>query len=407
MVINRQCRDNGSSFFCVRLRRIVVTTLLRKIQAADKKMPSRWLLGLFLSLLLIGSMPHTTYSGTDVFRSSGGKWRVSFGGTGQWQDINTSSIGVSAVRFGDFDGNCRTDVFRSAGGQWRVSFNGTGQWQDINTSSIGVSDLRFGDFDGDGKTDVFRSSGGKWRVSFGGTGQWQDINTSSIGVSDLRFGDFDGDGKTDVFRSSGGKWRVSFSGTGQWQDINTSSIGVSDLAFGNFNGPATTGEDKTAVCLRVGRFRTATLSDADADAILRAASSVLQTDDDGSNAGDVACPVQFTRRGNVTAFMVGDGSIDSAAEFNEVVALPGHVKVVNQINWCSGIGFNIIGCAPVPGNSFVVVRFTANQEGILWAHEYGHTRGLSHNTSVDAVMNRTITTARVMVSSAECAAFRK
>jgi FG-GAP-like repeat len=389
---NRQHSDTGSSFSCVH---------------RDKNMSSICLLGLFLSLLLIGSMSHIAYSGTDVFRSSGGKWQVSFGGTGTWQDINTSSIGLSALRFGDFDGNCRTDIFRSAGGQWRVSFNGTGQWQTINTSSIGVSDLRFGDFNGDGNTDVFRSSGGKWQVSFGGTGQWQTINTSSIGVSDLRFGDFNGDGNTDVFRSSGGKWQVSFGGTGQWQPINTSSIGVSDLGFGDFNGPAMTSEDRTAVCLRVARFRTATLSNADADAILRAASNVLQTDDDGSNSGDVACPVQFTRRGDVTAFAAGDGSIDSGAEFNEVVALPGHVKVVNQINWCSGIGFNIIGCAPVPGNSLVVVRFTANQEGILWAHEYGHTRGLEHNSSVDAVMNKTITTARVMVSPAECEAFRK
>jgi len=282
-------------------------------------MSSMCLLVLLLSLLLIGSMPHSAYSGTDVFRSAGGKWRVSFGGTGPWQDINTSSIGVSDLRFGDFDGNCRTDVFRSVGGKWRVSFNGTGPWQDINTSSIGVSDLR----------------------------------------------------------------------------------------FGNFNGPARAAEDGTAVCLRVARFRTATLSNADADAILRAASNVLQTDDDGSDSGDVACPVQLTRQGNVTAFMAGDGTIDSAAEFNVVVALPGHVKVVNQINWCSGIGFNIIGCAPTPGNSLVVVRFTANQEGILWAHEYGHTRGLPHNTGLNAVMNATITTARTMVTSLECSAFRK
>jgi hypothetical protein len=109
----------------------------------------------------------------------------------------------------------------------------------------------------------------------------------------------------------------------------------------------------------------------------------------------------------VTAFNDGDGSIDSGAEFNAVVALQGHVKVVNQINWCGRIGFNIIGCSPTPGNSLVVVRFTANQEGILWAHEYGHTRGLPHNPASTAIMNPTIATTRTMVTPSECAAFNK
>jgi hypothetical protein len=366
-----------------------------------------WPLVLSITLWLVGGTPQSAYSGTDVFRSSGGKWEVSFGGTGSWQQINTSSIGVPELAFGDFNGDCRTDVFRSSGGRWQVSFKGTEPWQTINTSSIGLSQLRFGDFDGDGKTDVFRSSGGRWQVSFAGTGPWQIINTSSIGVADLGFGDFDGDGKTDVFRSSGGKWQVSFAGTAPWQTINTSSIGLSALRFGNFNGPATAGENTTAVCLRVARYTTATLSDANADTILQAASNVLQTDDDGAGPNDVACLMQFTRQGRVTAFDDGDGSIDSAADFNAVIALPGVVKVVNQINWCSAIGFNIIGCAPTPGSSLVVVRFTANQEGILWAHEYGHTRGLPHNTATTAIMNPTIATTRTMVTPSECATFAK
>jgi hypothetical protein len=108
----------------------------------------------------------------------------------------------------------------------------------------------------------------------------------------------------------------------------------------------------------------------------------------------------------VTVFDDGDGSIDSAAEFNAVIALAGFVKVVNQINWCSGIGFNIIGCAPIPGSSLVVVRFTG-AEGILWAHEYGHTRGLPHNTGGTAIMNGTITATHTMVTPSECAAFKK
>src|SRR5258706_413623 len=90
------------------------------------------------------------------------------------------------------DGDSGEDVFSAWGGKWRVSYGGAGTWQVINTSSLGVSDLRFGDFDGDGKTDVFAAWGGKWRVSFGGTGNWQVINNSNLGVADLRLGDFDG-----------------------------------------------------------------------------------------------------------------------------------------------------------------------------------------------------------------------
>ena len=94
-----------------------------------------------------------------------------------------------------------TDVFRAAGGVWRVSWGGTSRWEEINQSSVGLDNLVFGDFNGDGKTDVFRAAGGVWRVSWGGTSRWEEINQSSVGLDNLAFGDFDGDGKTDVFSS--------------------------------------------------------------------------------------------------------------------------------------------------------------------------------------------------------------
>ncbi len=451
-----------------------------------------WPLALFLGFLATGSVPRDAYSGEDVFSASGGKWRVSYGGAGTWQVINTSNVALSDLRFGDFDGNCRADVFTSSGGKWLVSYNGTGLWQVLNTSSVALSNLRFGDFDGDGKTDVFTASGGKWRISSGGTGSWQVINNSSLGVSDLRFGDFNGDGKTDVFAAWGGKWRVSFGGTGNWQVINNSSLGVADLRFGDFDGDGKTdvfaawggkwrvslggtgnwqvinnssfgvpdlrfgdfdGDGKTDVfaawggkwrissggtsnwkvintsnvglsdlrlgdfnglssdsdaiahsCMRISRFTTASLDNATADAILASASSVLQTKD---GPDDVACPVKLTRAGNVTVFATGGGSVNTAAQFNALIALPGHVKVVNQINWCGTFQPGIIGCSPVGGNSQVVVRYTANEEGILWAHEYGHTRGLGHRNDTNAVMNPFIGITETRVNSAECAAFRK
>lgn len=155
--------------------------------------------------------------------------------------------------------------------------------------------------------------------------------------------------------------------------------------------------------LEVRRYTTTSLTATRSDQIMSDASDVIQTD---SGANDIACNVELRRTGGVTAFSTGDGSIDSAAEFSAVNSLPGNVKVVNQINWCGGIGANIIGCAPVPGDSLVVVRFVESLEGILLLHEFGHNQGLSHRNGTDNVMHPSIGASRVGVNDAECTAFR-
>jgi hypothetical protein len=170
------------------------------------------------------------------------------------------------------------------------------------------------------------------------------------------------------------------------------------------NGPAPPPPPVVTQRLQVSRHATTQLDNARADAILADASNVLQVKD---GAEDVSCSVALTREGDVTEFTIGDGSIDSEAEFNAVIGLPGYVKVVNQINWCGGLAPNIIGCAPVPGASLTAVRFTANLEGILWAHEYGHTKGLNHRNNQDAVMFPSIGDNRRQVNQAECDAYRK
>jgi hypothetical protein len=158
----------------------------------------------------------------------------------------------------------------------------------------------------------------------------------------------------------------------------------------------------STMALKISRYTMSTLSSTTADAILAKMTDILQTN---NGSGDVACDVEFIRDGGVTVFSTGDGSIDSQAEFNTIIGLTGYVKVVNQINWCSGIGFNIIGCAPTPGSSLAVVRFTTiHQEGILWAHEYGHTQGLQHRSG-DVVMNGTIDANNTRVNSTECNAY--
>ncbi len=154
--------------------------------------------------------------------------------------------------------------------------------------------------------------------------------------------------------------------------------------------------------LQVQRFTTSSLTNARADAIMADMGQALQTD---NGSGDVACSVSFTRAGHVTTFATGNGIVNSQANFNAVNSLPGNIKVVNQINWCGALIPNVIGCAPVPGNSLVVVRFTANQEDILWAHEYGHNKGLSHRNVANALMNGTININNNRVNQAECNAF--
>jgi hypothetical protein len=153
----------------------------------------------------------------------------------------------------------------------------------------------------------------------------------------------------------------------------------------------------------VSRFTTSTLNNADADRITADATTVAQVSD---GPGDVACNIRMARTGNVTTFATGTGAINSGADFSAVIGLPGRVKVVNQINWCGGLIPNVIGCAPVPGNSFAVVRFTPALEGILWLHEFGHNKGLPHRNDANAVMAPSIASTRLHLNTTECNALR-
>ncbi len=162
--------------------------------------------------------------------------------------------------------------------------------------------------------------------------------------------------------------------------------------------------------LSVSRSSNAALSTSNADGILGDFSEVIYTAD---SSNDFACaedfgpdfdPALYLRDGSITVNSAPN-VINSQADFNAVIGAPGYAKVVTAINWCGSLAPNIIGCAPVPGDSFAVVRFTGNQEGILWAHEFGHTVGLSHTTSVNRVMRGTINLANDEVTSDECASF--
>jgi hypothetical protein len=159
--------------------------------------------------------------------------------------------------------------------------------------------------------------------------------------------------------------------------------------------------------LSVRRHSTTQITNANADSILAAATNILRTD---SGANDVACSVNLRRVNDVAVFTQGDGSIDSQAEFNAMIALRGRVKVVNAINWCGDTIPGIIGCAPAPGNSQLVVRTDQDLEGEVWAHEFGHTRGLPHRpttpNNVGAVMFPMALADNTRVNQTECSAYR-
>ncbi|MDN5199889.1 hypothetical protein QQ008_00910 [Fulvivirgaceae bacterium BMA10] len=183
--------------------------------------------------------------------------------------------------------------------------------------------------------------------------------------------------------------------------ILISFIVVGSGCGGGGNNPP--GGDLVAYNLQIGRFTTTGLDNNRADAIISEMQAIIQQSD---AMGDVACNVGFTRSGDVSAFSTGNGIINSLSDFTAVNDLPGQVKVVNQINWCGGLSPNIIGCAPVPGNSMVVIRFTPSQEGILWLHEFGHNKGLNHRNDPNAVMNGIIGSNRKSVNQAECDNYR-
>jgi hypothetical protein len=160
------------------------------------------------------------------------------------------------------------------------------------------------------------------------------------------------------------------------------------------------------VRVTVHRHSTVALTDAEADRILRDMGTVLQTSDSQS---DIATPVQFVRNGPVRVLpQTVAATIQTQAQWNALMSAGTGVKVVRGIQWCSGPGGSIIGCAPVGSGTvnLAVVRFAANQEGILWAHEYGHNVGLGHRTDESrALMFPSIGSDHNVVNGAESARF--
>lgn len=157
--------------------------------------------------------------------------------------------------------------------------------------------------------------------------------------------------------------------------------------------------------LQISRHQSIALSNSEAQQITQQMNNVLRNSD---GTADVRCNVFFDSAAPVTVFTQGNGIINTSSDFTRVINQPGDVKVVNLINWCdSQARFGIfLGCAR--GDSFAVVRTSPTLlEGVLWAHEFGHTQGLRHRpeTSNTALMSPRISTGNRRVNANECASF--
>jgi len=149
----------------------------------------------------------------------------------------------------------------------------------------------------------------------------------------------------------------------------------------------------------VSHHNKSSISPQDAGNILSQATTVLR-----SNSCNVPMTLSPT---NLPSFIVPiSGTIDGPDDFAEVCQQPGYVHVVSQIHYCQGAQGDILGCSPVPGKCSVVVRDAADIEGALWAHEYGHTKGLHHRSDSKALMNPYVTPQSKELLKKECDAFK-
>ncbi len=336
-------------------------------------------------------------------------------------------------RVGDLNADGRSDLVHAVNNTdyvhtWMSNGNGTfavGTFRPWKGYGIPNGEWLVGDIDGDRRADIVHAVANSnyvhtWRSQGNGAftmGTFSPGPGYAIPNGQWMMGDIDADNRADLIHLVRNAdyfhtWRSNGNGT--------FAVGTVRPFSGYPMGPLPTTDRRWLVLdfdgdrradllnlfpltpvrnLGVARHDSAAITDAEADAALDSMTIIAFRND---NAGDRTCPVRYVRNGGVTVFNVGTGVINTQAQFNAVIAVPGEAKVVSAINWCGQVGANIIGCAPVPGGSFAVVRIGANQEGILWLHEHGHNRGNGHRNDTSAVMNPFIANTALGFDQTEC-----
>jgi hypothetical protein len=116
------------------------------------------------------------------------------------------------------------------------------------------------------------------------------------------------------------------------------------------------------------------------------------------------CDVKFKLDGPIKTFASAPKDINNAYDLEAVHSVDADVKVVRKINFCKGRP-PFIGCAwRADGpKTMIVTRRLRSITHILWAHEFGHTKGLQHRLDRQALMTPcNIALSNVEINSEEC-----
>jgi len=146
-------------------------------------------------------------------------------------------------------------------------------------------------------------------------------------------------------------------------------------------------------------------SDGNAAGKFSGGTTLLKTNN--MHCSDVACCVTMQQLGATTTFgTVGDGLdvITSQAESNQVFAQPSHCKVIIAATaGCGGGVGGWVGCASIGVRNMILV---ASAPDCVWAHEFGHTQGLSHDQSCNDLIMHATNFGVDSVASGACNTFR-
>jgi hypothetical protein len=130
------------------------------------------------------------------------------------------------------------------------------------------------------------------------------------------------------------------------------------------------------------------------------------------------CDVTFKLVGEVEPF-ASRHTPHTISDKNDLEAVhrePADVKIVKAIDFCkrdSVFESEFIGCSWRPRGRLKTMIVTHTQveprlRHILWAHEFGHTRGLPHRRNPEALMTPcTLFGDNVQITTRECSCFRK
>lgn len=122
------------------------------------------------------------------------------------------------------------------------------------------------------------------------------------------------------------------------------------------------------------------------------------------------CDVKFRLDGSVGTFTGAPRDITNAAELEAVHRVNADVKVVESITFCKTYRRSgYIGCAwrrEGNGSKTVIVTPLVAKAHILWAHEFGHTKGLQHRAGDQVLMTPCqISPITVEINQHECDCF--